>query len=482
MHPLDIEDVMPQAMPKEARRKKIRDELRAWEEDSTDGRVEELPWKGKKETFPVIELPLEAVVLNPSNHRIRSQTLSHPRKDLLENDPFSEEAQELVAQLLRESGEYIPDKATYEDLKRDIDQFGQEQVGVITHDGVLINGNRRAVSLEDVGKRYIEVAVLPKRADNKELTELEGHLQMRRRLRDKYSFTNRLIYIHERLEEYGDSKEQLAELLRIDDTSEIDRASRIYGYIQEARQLVGGDLKLTFFDDKEQILNDIDKHCQSLKNQGKEQAAERVRRTRLLGMVADIGYQPLRDYADEDFFDAYVADAWRSAREEEDEDGYTLPTLTSFAPDDTESEEKLGLDVLGPDSGTDAKKADPAALARALATAEREGEVEVGSSEDGEVEVHPGRKFAGRVKAVIRDAFDEAELDQNRADRLAEPADRLRKAHRHLKRVVPALKKADRDSEFDWSHFLKRYGTVKTSITDIEGYLQARSGASNDED
>lgn len=473
---------MPQVLPKEARRKKIQEELTAREDDATDSRAEELPWQGNKAMFPIIDLPLDAVVLNPSNHRIRSQTLSHPRRDLLEEDPFSQEAQELIAHLLRESGEYIREKATYEELKRDLDQFGQDQVGVITRDGILINGNRRAVALEDVGKRYIEVAVLPKRADNKELTELEGHLQMRRRLRDEYSFTNRLLYIHERLEEYGDSKDQLAELLRIEDTSEIDRTSRIYGYIEEARQLVGGDLTLTFFDDKEQILNDIDKHCQSLKNQGKDEAAERLRRTRLLGMIAGVGYQPLRDYADEDFFDSYVTDAWQSARDEDEEndDEYSLPALTAFARNETKSQDELGLDLLGRDGDTDEAKADPASLAKALATAKENDEVKF-EGDNEEAEVHPGSKFVGRVKAVIRDAFEEAELDQNRADRLAEPADRLRKAQKHLKRVVPALKKADQDPAFDWSQLQKRYGQIQRSMTNIEDYLQARSRAPDDE-
>lgn len=467
---IHAEVTMPRVISEEARRERILQELEASEDD----RRVQLPWKGDKRNFPVIEVDLDAVVLNPWSHRIRSQRLSHPRRRFLEDEPFSEEAQEIVANMLRDTKEF-------EDLKHDIEQYDQQEVGVVTQHGVLINGNRRAVALEELGENYIEVAVLPEGASDKELTELEGHLQMRRRFREPYSFTNRLLFIHERLEKYGDTREQLAELLRVEDVEEIDRASRMYGYIDEAQKLLDGSFPLTFFDEKKQPLKDLDKECQKLKRQGKEKEAEFLRKLRLLGMITGFGYEPLRDYADVDFFDNYVTERWESLREGNEEESLKegLPPLSAFEVEksDQETDEELGLDILSGDGEEKESgfEIDPGTIAQAVGEAYQEGSVEIADPESEESWRIPGKKFVGSVKQVLSEAFEEAELDQNRADRLEEPAERLRKARNHLKRVVPALKKADQDAQFNWSKFQDRYGTVKRHIQNIETYLSRRS-------
>ena len=181
-----------------ARRKQIEEALDALPQETE--RIP-LPWRNGTSIFPVIQLRLDSVLLNPRSHRIRSQLESHPKKAVVEQAPYSEESQEVVAQLLRETD-------GYDALKANLSQEKQREAGIITRAGVLINANTRAVALRDIEKEenckgYIRVAVLPKDATESELDELELRLQMKKDYKQEYSFTNELLFVDELLTKYS---------------------------------------------------------------------------------------------------------------------------------------------------------------------------------------------------------------------------------------------------------------------------------------
>lgn len=84
----------------EARRTRIEEALRALPHNSERISV---PWQDTMETFPVIKISLDSVLLNPRSHRIRSQLESHPQRQLVLESPFSEESQEVITTVLRET-------------------------------------------------------------------------------------------------------------------------------------------------------------------------------------------------------------------------------------------------------------------------------------------------------------------------------------------------------------------------------------------
>jgi hypothetical protein len=88
------------AMTEEARAERVKAALEARDPD-VDGSLR-LPWHDEVRGFPVVELELDAVVLNPNSHRIQAQLESHPQAELIRSDPFTDEAQELIAEILRE--------------------------------------------------------------------------------------------------------------------------------------------------------------------------------------------------------------------------------------------------------------------------------------------------------------------------------------------------------------------------------------------
>ncbi|MEI2815870.1 MAG: hypothetical protein V9E99_05370 [Microthrixaceae bacterium] len=119
-------------------------------------RTLDLRWKGTSQTLPVVKVPLAATVLNPRSHRIRGELESRgDEADVVTSDPYSGEAQDLIARILRETKGFDDIKAA---LERD---GGQRDPGVITHKGLLVNVNTRRVALGDLGAEYIDVAVLP---------------------------------------------------------------------------------------------------------------------------------------------------------------------------------------------------------------------------------------------------------------------------------------------------------------------------------
>src|SRR5688572_15146624 len=92
-------------MTEEARKQRIEEALVAHGEQ-TAPRYLRIPWQGAQEDFPVISLPLDAVVLRHSSHRIRAQVESSPQRELIENEPFGEDAQRLLAEILRDTDGY----------------------------------------------------------------------------------------------------------------------------------------------------------------------------------------------------------------------------------------------------------------------------------------------------------------------------------------------------------------------------------------
>ena len=78
------------------------------------------------------------------NHRTRAEQDREKAKsgneDLFTGDPLGDHAQALRLEILSKQG-------GFEDLKRDLAERRQQEPAVVTAEGILINGNRRAAAL-----------------------------------------------------------------------------------------------------------------------------------------------------------------------------------------------------------------------------------------------------------------------------------------------------------------------------------------------
>src|SRR5215218_670050 len=157
----------------EARRRAIEKALQAFEElGATEKEAIPLPYKdGNNGPFPVINVPVDVVLFNPRSHRIKAQLESHPKGQLVSDNPYSEEAQAVVQEILEAT-------KGFEDLMANLSELGQSAPGVVTRDGLLVNANRRLAALRKLGHNYIRAAVLPSDADEHAIDRLELELQV----------------------------------------------------------------------------------------------------------------------------------------------------------------------------------------------------------------------------------------------------------------------------------------------------------------
>jgi len=140
-------------MNKEVRIQKIQDIINR---DSKDpfGK-QEIPWEDDLVSMNVYKIPLDLLVYNKYNGRILSRTKSLEKQKQIIYE-FSDSGKKIIEKLLWDS-KIDRNRKT----QKNIADFGQQKVGIITKDGIIIDGNRRAMLLSDIqndgilsGKNY----------------------------------------------------------------------------------------------------------------------------------------------------------------------------------------------------------------------------------------------------------------------------------------------------------------------------------------
>lgn len=279
---------------------------------SGSGTAEELRWKGGKLVLPVASIDLDVVLLNAHSHRIKAQLQSLPRseQDIVAADPYGQEAQSLIAHLLRET-------PGFDRIKNALENDGQLNAGVLTTGGVLVNANTRAVALRDLRKQYIRAVVLPADAGPKEITELELRLQMEQEVKQEYSFTSQLLFIEDLVNSGNYTTLEVGRALRPSFTTSkrdqkaavdlVEGELRLLSLIREVVNASGGAINFLYFDDQRQALIEIDQDYQRMRATNPEEAV-RIRDAQLAGMIAGVDYRRLREI-DSVLLDSYVTPA-----------------------------------------------------------------------------------------------------------------------------------------------------------------------------
>ncbi|WNV75175.1 hypothetical protein [Geodermatophilus sp. DSM 44513] len=398
--------------------------------------TERLPWRDGDRALPVVEVPLAATVLNPRSHRIRAQLESHPQRGVVDQDPFADDAQDVLREVLR-GGPAGSESDEYKAILANLAAEGQRNAGVITVEGLLVNANRRATALSDLGREYVRVAVLPEDAGPREIDQIELRLQVQEDYKEPYTFTNRLVFVEDFTTLYDYNDDRIAGELRVA-VSDVARMRRSLALIRDAQQRAGdGVLPLTFFDDKEQSLRELDDAAQRLRDDA--EAVARLRDARLLCMLAEQGYARLRN-VDEDFVAEYL-----HVHLEEDE---VLPAAVAAmsAPVDDQPE----LPGLGELEVFDAGGSAAEDLLEFTLAAKRAGQVEIPPAEDGgQSQVIDWEDVHGHLSAVVESATYDATLDRQAANRLLAPANYLRQASENVVRAGRALDRVESDAGLD---------------------------------
>ena len=135
-------------------------------------------------TLDAYEIPLEFLVYNPYNGRIGSAVKSYERQNHMLN-PENQDDKKIIEKFLWDSKPEA-NKKTRERLLKE----HQQKHGIVTSDGMIIDGNRRACLLNSIMAdasipftdkshcQYFIAIILPEDADKKEILALETTYQM----------------------------------------------------------------------------------------------------------------------------------------------------------------------------------------------------------------------------------------------------------------------------------------------------------------
>lgn len=143
-----------------------------------------LRYKGEIRLETVYRIPLEFLIYNKYNGRIASEVYSYQRQHGVLN-PENDEDKRIIEKFLYNSKENRNNKT-----KKDIEEIGQQRHGIVTADGVVVDGNRRFMLLNKLyeehkvtGKDwekygYFLAIILPTNANERDIQQLETEYQM----------------------------------------------------------------------------------------------------------------------------------------------------------------------------------------------------------------------------------------------------------------------------------------------------------------
>lgn len=169
-------------------------------------------------------------------------------------------------------------------LKADLKMNDQAEPGIITHDGFVINGNRRMAVLsllheeQPTGKwEYLDVLRLPPDVNERDLWKIEAGLQLSRDPRLVYGPINNMLKIRDGLEA-GLSPEEIASaLFGGKDAGEIRKDAEVLDLIDRYLEHIGDDQAYTKVNRLVQHFINLWELLQWMDKKQGVQAAERMR-------------------------------------------------------------------------------------------------------------------------------------------------------------------------------------------------------------
>lgn len=232
-----------------------------------------LRYKGRSEPSTVYRIPLDCLIYNKYNGRIGSSVLSYEKQNGLLNAELDDD-RELIEDYLFKS-KVDRNKNTMKSL---ID-IGQQRYGIVTADGIIIDGNRRAMLLNRIFRnrdkysyqkvehcQYFLAIILPDDAGEKDIHQLETIYQMGEDDKLDYNPIEKYLKCKE-LKRCGFNESDIAEFMG-EKESKIIQWLRILTLMEEYLQEYGYEGIYTRLDKTEGPFVDLTNWLESYKKCG----------------------------------------------------------------------------------------------------------------------------------------------------------------------------------------------------------------------
>ena len=399
----------------------------------------QIEYRGQNIVLPVISVDPTILLLNHHNNRLSAQLHDHPSRNVVYDNPTSSSAQDILADLLSKTTEF-------KDLQEQLERIGQQNPGLITRNGLLVNGNTRVVALRKLGKPGVDVAVLPDDADDAAILDLEMFLQMVHLTHQDYTFTNELLLI-EKCRSLGNSDKQIADKMKWNRgwQKKVDEKFQLLRLIKEIRALSATPLAYHVFDTKSQHLRDLNDEFQSL-SKSDLVAANQMKWSRITAMFLGVNKDQTRAI-DEQFISEDVA---KRLEPNSQLSGF-LDSLKKVTIDD-------GLDDILGTSGAVGEQLDAKTLAQKVINSRVD--------ESGNVSTDLNDLYDDLRKKIILSA-EELITKNKRRSILATPAEELREIRESLENVVMLFGEVSHQTDFDIKKFAYELQKAQASLDDL---------------
>lgn len=234
-----------------------------------------LRYKGSTREEIVWRIPLDYLIYNKYNGRIGSDVLSYEKQNG-ELDAEKDADCEIIEKFLYES-KVDRNKTTMESLL----EIGQQRYGIVTSDGIIVDGNRRAMLLnrlfhkrEELGYTYAQVEqcqyflaiILPDDAEEKDIQQLETIYQMGEDDKLDYNPIEKYLKCKE-LKRLGFSEDDIAGFMS-ENTGQIKKWLRILKLMEEYLQEYDYDGIYTRLEKTEGPFVDLENYLDSYAKRG----------------------------------------------------------------------------------------------------------------------------------------------------------------------------------------------------------------------
>lgn len=438
-------------MTESSRAQQIRRSLE--QQQATQGPKETLtvPLQRGSAVLPVVTLPLSVPVLNAKSFRIAPKLADHPQATVVTSDPYGPEAQRIVTELVRSEHRHAGD------LKESL-KDGQDQPGVITREGVLINANTRCVLMRelaaegDLRAQAIRVAVLPSDVLDPELLDLEAVLQKQKEHKDEYNLVSELMMLRTLHTEANMTEQQIARRQRLSSAKEVTLRFRVLDLMERARHRADPPLAIGVFArerDKLQNWKELLKNVNEIERDSGIEAADRHIEGWLASyLLGQDSVHQLRN-ATEGWVDRHLVDALGQGDALASAIAGSVTTPADPAQDPELGPTPEGLDLLASgvqEGDNQAATAASEVFKLTLKVMDPKPGATV-TFPDGSV--HPAEEVRARLQTSVRKGLEASKARIKAGGRYVAPERLLKNAKDALASAINALDEVARDPAFD---------------------------------
>lgn len=434
-------------MNNETRKNAIEAALLAYQQ-AGEKRTETIEYRGQLKSFEVIRINASIPLLNNNNSRLRAQISTHPQREIVYSDPFSSAAQEILSELLAQTDKFG-------DLRRELKELGQKNPGIITRDGMLVNGNTRLVATKLNGDEGFDVAVLPQDATSDDFLDIEMSLQLRNLVHQDYTFTNRLLLVDNLIRRSANDAAVIKSMhWQRNGQTKLALHRRLLALVEEIRSSTETQLDYKFFDGKEEMLKNLDMAYQAALQES-PRSAEELKWARITAMVLGLNKDEVRAI-DTDFVENSLQPRVEGTEAE--------TFLNSFRPETVSDE----LDeLLASNESLTTTSYDLRKVAEKI--------ISTGIDESGTISIDKIEVFSKLHNAMKTGARDLIESDVAEKMR-SEPIEYLREVTLKVEELTNSLPALFKDAEFNKTKFEFQAKKTQKSIQALQAELDRQLG------